>query len=417
MCRFPRVVKIKQRFDTPKLDDVEGRVEAEIAKVRDRIRPAARIAVAVGSRGIRNLQKIVATVVNKIKEAGGEPFIIPAMGSHGGATVEGQKEVLASYGITEDALGVPVVSNMATVQIGETARGIPVFFDRVAAEADGIVVINRVKPHTDFHGRVESGLLKMLAIGLGKQKGAEMIHSYGIAGLRELIPQAANVILKKMPVLFGLAILENAEDDTADIVALRAEEIEAQEPVLLERARLLMPRLPVQRLDVLVVEEMGKNISGVGLDPNITGRIGIRQQRDAEAPIISRVVVLDLTEESHGNALGMGLADVITRRFRNKVDLSTTYANVITSGFLERGFIPLVMPSDQEAIDLALRTCGRRVEPATARLMLIKNTLELGELYVSTALLPEVEQNPQVEILEGPVPLIFNEDGELIIRI
>lgn len=414
---FPKIVKIKQKFNAVKIDDVRKKTAQEVSRAGDRIKPGDRIAVAVGSRGIKNLQRIVSAVIGEIKKLGGDPFIVPAMGSHGNATPEGQKEVLALYGITEELLGVPVLATMETVCIGKIEDNIPVYIDKIAAGSDGIVLINRVKPHTDYHGPVESGIRKMIVIGLGKQKGAELVHFYGTDGLINLLPRMTGLALQKLPVLFGLAVLENSRDETAEIIALRSDEIEEREPALLSRAKDLMPRLPVNTLDVLVVTEMGKNISGVGMDPNITGRMGIRGQKEDDTTIISRIVALDLTPQSHGNALGMGLADVITQRFRDKVDLNTTYANVITSGFLERGFMPMVMPGDHEAIDLALKTCGRRVNPDNARLMIIKNTLELEEAYVSTAIFEEARSNQLVEVTGDPEYMLFDQQGSLITRL
>jgi len=416
MMLLPQIVKIRQNFKSAKISDVSAKTVQEVSRVGNTIKPGDRIAVAVGSRGIRNLQQIVMAVIKEIKRLGGSPFIVPAMGSHGNATPEGQKEVLASYGITEQLLGIPVIATMETVNIGNIEENIPVYIDKIAAGADGIVLINRIKPHTDYHGTVESGLRKMLVIGLGKQKGAELVHFYGTEGLIKLLPRMSSLALQKLPVLFGLSILENSRDETSDIIALKAGEIEEMEPVLLSRAKELMPRLPVNNLDVLVVMEMGKNISGVGIDPNITGRMGIRGQKEDDTAIISRIIALDLTPQSHGNALGMGLADIITQRFRDKVDLRTTYANVITSGFLERGFIPLVMPSDRDAIEVALKTCGRRVSAETARLMIIKNTLEIEEAYVSTAILEEAQRNPLIKEAGEPQNMLFNQQGSLMTR-
>lgn len=417
MMLIPQIVKIKQNFNAVKIDDVGMKTAQEVSRAGGGIKPGARIAVAVGSRGIKNLRQIVAAAIGEIKKLGGDPFIVPAMGSHGNATPEGQKEVLASYGITEKLLGVPVQATMETVCIGSIEENIPVYIDKIAAGAEGIVLINRVKPHTDFHGQVESGIRKMLVIGLGKQKGAELLHFYGTDGLKNLLPRMANLALRKLPVLFGLAILENSRDETAEIIALKAGEIEEKENVLLSRAKDLLPKLAVNNLDVLVVMEMGKNISGVGIDPNITGRMGIRGQKEDDRTVISRIVALDLTPQSHGNALGMGLADVITQRFRDKVDLGTTYANVITSGFIERGFIPMVMPSDREAVELALKTCGRRVNAETARLMVIKNSLELEEAYISTSILGESENNPLVEVAGSPEDMLFDRQGSLMARL
>lgn len=417
MADFPKVIRIKQNFCTPILENIQEKIYKEMTPFSPQVLPGQRIAIAVGSRGIRNILKIVATVVERIREWGGDPFIVPAMGSHGGATADGQKEVLASFGITEENLKVPIVSSMDTIEIGKTAEGVPVYFDRAAAAADGVVLINRIKPHTDFRAPVESGLLKMLAIGLGKQRGAELIHSYGSAGLQKLIPLMADVIGKKLPILFGLGVIENARDETADIIAMNYTQMKEKEPQLLIRARELMPKLPADYLDVLVVEKMGKNISGTGIDTNIIGRMGIRNQIDPELPQISRIVVLDLTEESHGNALGVGLADIIPQRLRNKIDLKKTYANVVTTSFLERGFIPLVMPTDEEAISVALKTPGRPVKPQDAKLMIIRSTLDLEELYISADLLPKVKDMPGIEVVGDLEELRFSNTGDLLTKL
>ncbi|MEL7565669.1 MAG: lactate racemase domain-containing protein [Dehalobacterium sp.] len=414
---FPKVVRVRQKFNTPLLENIPEKIYAEMAPFSARVLPGQKIAVAVGSRGIRNLFLIVSTVVGILKEWGAEPYIVPAMGSHGGATAEGQKEVLASFGVTETNLDVPVISHMDTIEIGQTAQGVPVYFDREAAAADGIILINRIKPHTDFRAPVESGLLKMLAVGLGKQKGAELIHSYGTLGLQTLIPIMAEVINQTLPIICGLGILENARDETADIIALESGQMGEKEPALLIRARELMPKLLADSLDVLVVERMGKNISGTGIDTNIIGRMGIRNQPDPAKPNISRIVVLDLTEESHGNALGVGLADVVSQRLREKIDIEKTYANVVTTSLLDRGFIPLVLPTDREAISVALKTVGRPVDPKDARLMLIRSTLDLEELYLSANLLEEIKDMPEIEIIGVPETLVFSDEGELLTKL
>lgn len=414
---FPKVIKVRQKFASPLLENIQDKINSEMAPFSDQVLHGQRIAVAVGSRGIRNLLVIVSAVVTKLKEWGAEPFIVPAMGSHGGATSDGQKEVLASFGITEENLEVPIISNMDVLEIGHIREGIPVYIDRETIAADGIILINRIKPHTDFRAPVESGLMKMLVVGLGKQRGAELIHSHGVLGLQTLIPLMADVAINKLPILFGLGILENARDETADIIALDSNQMREKEPSLLIRASELMPKLPIDFLDVLVVEKMGKNISGTGIDTNIIGRMGIRNQADLQTPKISRVVVLDLTEESHGNALGVGLADIIPRRLQEKIDINKTYANVVTTSLLERGFIPLVMPTDRETISIALKTVGRPVNPQDARFMIIRSTLDLEEIYISTNMVLEIKDMPGIEIIGEPESLSFSEEGELMIKL
>lgn len=414
---FPRVARVRVKMPSAPLTDVAGEVRKQIHRLLDGAVAGSHVAVAVGSRGINNLLTIVAAAVEELKGRGLHPFIVPAMGSHGGATAAGQAEVLASYGITEAALGVPVRSSMEVRLLGHTPEGLPVYCDANAAGADAVLLINRVKPHTDFHGEHESGLVKMLAIGLGKRDGAELLHSYGAGGLRDMMPRVAREMLRHLPVLGGLAIVEDAYDRTARVEGLKPAEFETVEKELLAQARELMPALPFSRLDVLVVQEMGKNLSGTGMDTNMIGRIRIGGQEDPPAPAISRIVALDLTPDSHGNGLGVGLADVITRRLYDRIDLATTYANVITTGFLERGFIPITVPTDREAVTVALKTCGRRVKSEEARLAVIKNTLDIGEILVSAGLGEEVAQSPNLEFLGPWEPLLFDGSGALQTRL
>ncbi len=400
-------------FYAPRLGDVEE-------KTRDAVRssvPATvsrgRVAVAVGSRGIRDIARICRTAISTLQELGFSPFIVPAMGSHGGATAEGQKGTLASLGITEEAMGCPVVSSQDVVLLGETAEGLPVYCDRAAAEASWIVVINRIKPHTSFSGPIESGLTKMLAVGLGKQEGARVIHQYGPEGLATHIPAVAKRIMEKIPVLMGIGIIENAFDETAAVVGVRGDQIIEEEPGLLLRARSLLPRLPFEWCDVLVVEEMGKDISGVGMDPAITGRMGIQGMNDPGRPRVSRLVVLGLTEGSRGNAHGVGAADFITERLKNTIDLAATYRNSLTAGFPEKAKIPLTAKDDREAILLALGTCGRPVSHDTAKVVILKNTLSVRYVLATRPLWEEVKELDWVRRVSDWSHLRFTQSGEL----
>jgi hypothetical protein len=370
-----------------------------------------KIGILVGSRGIRNLALIVTETVKYFQNKGARVYLIPAMGSHGGATSQGQRQLVEQYGITEATTGAQFLSSME-VECLEEIDGFPVYATRDALAMDGLVAINRIKPHTDYHARHESGLVKMLAIGLGKQKGAETIHRYGLRGLTELIPLAAKVIWEKLPVLGGIAIVENKLDETALVEVVPREAFFDRDAELLSCARQMMPRLPVADLDVLVVREMGKNISGVGIDPNVTGRFRIAEYGE-KTGLARRIVVLDLTDASGGNALGMGIADVITEKFYQKIDLKKTYINTITSTFLERAFVPIVAPGDQEAIKIAIETCGRYVDPGQVRMVVIKNTLELKEFYISEALRPELPEG--YNIVEGPLADVFDADGNLLL--
>lgn len=410
---FPKMARIKLGFEVPEIANVSARLWEELASTPIPVEEGSKIGIAVGSRGIYKLQEMVRTLVHYLQGKGAKPVIIPAMGSHGGATAEGQKEILAGYGISEKELAIPIEASMDTICLGYIKGDIPVFFSKIAARLDGVVLLNRIKPHTDFRAPYESGLMKQMAIGLGGHRGAQNIHSYGISNLKELIPASAELILQKVPILAGIAILENARDRTAEIQVLQARDIPRREPELLQKARDLMPYLPFTAIDVLVVEEMGKSISGVGIDPNITGRTLIRLGEDWGNKKISRIVCLDLTSESHGNAQGVGLADVITRRLYNKIDFSKMYVNVAANNRLELAFIPVVQEHDQAAMDLALKCCERKITPANARMVQIKNTLELEEMFVSLPLLEEIDARiPWDKVAD--FSYAFSDKGELL---
>ncbi len=404
------LAKVRQHFPRPRLDDIEVAVVEQMAAMRERIRPGESIAITVGSRGIANLATIVHTVVEQLKGWGATPFIIPAMGSHGGGTAEGQLEVLASYGVTPDAMGCPIRSSMETVDLTPSEPRNRVYMDRFAYEADGVILLNRVKLHTDFHGPHESGLVKMSVIGLGKHRQALEIHSWGVYGLRHLIPWTSRRILATGKIRFGIALVENAYDETMLIKALGAEAILDEEPALLDVARAHMPKLPVDDIDVLMIDRMGKDISGAGLDPNIIGRNMIRGEPEPERPRVKAITVHDLTEASHGNAVGMGLADVISRRLFDKIDLQATNENTVTSSFLLRGKIPVVAPDDATAYAYALRSCGR-IEDGEPRVMRIRDTLMLSELYVSPSVLCEIRDRVDIEILDTLSPAFGAEGG------
>ena len=352
-----------------------------------------RIAIGIGSRGVAGIEQIARVLVNQVRKSGGDPFIVPAMGSHGGATPEGQRAILHSLGVTEASAGCPIRATMETIRIGQTARNLPVYVDRNVVEADGLIIANRVKPHTDFHGPTESGLLKMLAIGLGKERGAALLHSYGVLGLREYVPEVAAVILDKIHLLAGFATIEDGCHQPALLKAFGAPELPAGERELLVRAYQFMPRLPAEDIDVLIVDRMGKDISGAGMDTNMIGRLRIPGEAEPVSPRIKAIVVLDLTEASHGNAIGIGLADFTTQHLVNQIDFKITSVNVFTSGFLERGRLPLVLENDTKAIESALAHVFRThpQDIATARVMRIENTLSLEKLWVSPALLDEVK--------------------------
>jgi hypothetical protein len=326
------------------------------------------------------------------------------MGSHGGATAEGQSGLLEEYGITEKTIGVPVRSTMEVVYLDQGASGCPVYMDKLAYESDGIILINRIKPHTDFHAKYESGLVKMAVIGLGKEKQASAVHGFGVFGLTTLIPELAKIIFSTGKILGGIALVEDAHDETMLVKALKTGEILEEEPGLLETARQNMPSLPVNDLEVLIIDQIGKDISGVGIDPNIIGRIRIMGQAEPLVPSIKSIVLLELTPNSLGNAIGIGLSDVITKRLFDRIDYHSTYKNAITSGFLERAKVPVVAQNDREAYEIALRSCGF-IEKGKERIIRITNTLHLDEFYVSKAILDDIKESPGLEILKKDVAM------------
>jgi Lactate racemase N-terminal domain len=406
-----RLTKIRQRFERNGLHDPLVAVREQLARLDELILPRARIAIAVGSRGIDNLSSIVKEVVAYVRGRGALPFIVPAMGSHGGATAEGQTEVLNAYGISEQAVHAPVHATMEVVELEKGDLPINVFMDRHAYESDGVILVNRIKPHTDFHGRYESGLMKMALIGLGKREGAFAIHQFGVYGLREFIGPGARRVLAEGKILGGVGLVEDAYHRTMVVKVLKPNEMADGEPQLLELARRNMPRLPVKAIDVLVIDRMGKDINGVGMDPNVTGRIGVNGEHDPTAPSIGAMIVCDLTDRTQGNAIGVGLADVITRRLYDKIEHDATYANVITSSFLERGKIPIAVESDRKAFEVARRSCGQTAN-GVERIVRIVDTLHLEDVYVSPAVLDELRDTPSIEIVERDVEM-FTEAGSL----
>mgnify|MGYP004653679559 FL=1 len=414
---LPKMFRVTQTFPRERIENVAEETRRQLlnARVTEKIRPGMTVAVTGSSRGIANMNVILREVVAFLKEAGAKPFIIPAMGSHGGATAEGQAQVLRSYGITEEFCGCPIYSSMETVHLGNVTdddQTLPVYIDRFAWEADGIVVVNRIKPHSAFRGPCESGLTKMLCIGLGKQKGADSLHRDGFGTFATRIPLFGNYVRTHTNVLFGVGTIENAYDETNRIVVLHSEEIPEQEPALLEYAKSLMPRILVPQTDVLIVREIGKNFSGSGMDPNITGTWstpygggGIRKQRTC---------VLDLTDVSHGNGMGIGQADTTTVRFFNKMDFTATYPNALTSTVFLPVKLAMVLRDDRMAIQAAVKTCNG-VSPQNAKIVLIRNTLHMGELYLSEAFLPLAQETEGMEIVGQCQPLPFDEEGNLLI--
>ena len=410
---LPRMATVMQHFPGVTRLDVAAAVRAELARpeIAATLRPGMRVAIPAGSRGVANVVPILRELVAAVRALGAEPFLFPAMGSHGGATAEGQRALLKGYGITEAAVGAPICSSMETRVIGQAPGGLAVHLDRLAAEADGIVVVGRVKPHTAFHGQYESGLMKMMAIGMGKQKGAETLHAVGFGRFREIIPACGREILARAPILFGLAIVENALHDTARIEAVPRDQIERREPELLEEARRAMPRIPFEELDVLVVDTIGKNFSGDGADPNVTGTYCTPYARGG--PRLQRYVVLDLSEETHGNGLGIGMADITTARVFAKTDFDAMYLNALTNRVLNNIRMPMVMASDRMALKAAVWSC-LGVEPSRARVVRITDTSHLDRFQVSEALVPLVLADRSLKLVEVPAELAFDGDGNLI---
>ena len=411
---IPRMVKVRQVFPRPRIEpeQIPETIHNLLAeeKFASRIQPGMRVCITAGSRGIANIVSITKALADFCKERGASPFVVPAMGSHGGATAEGQREVLAALGVTEQAVGCPILSSMETVEIGVTEEGHHVRIDRFAASADAIIVSCRIKAHTGFRGPYESGIMKMMAIGLGKQEGAEMCHEAGIKHMARLVPMFGRTIRDHAPVVFALATIENAFDETAKIVALTAEEFDEWEPVYLKEAFRNMPKLLFGSCDVLIVDKIGKNISGDGMDPNVTGTFatpyasgGIKAQR---------VCVLGLTEESHHSGVGMGMADASTKRLLSQVDLEMSYPNAITSTVLEPVKIPPILDNDREAIQICIRTANE-IDKNNPRVIRIANTLELEHILISEAMLEEARTHSDIIIESDPFEMEFNEEGNL----
>ena len=405
----PAAALVEQRVDSPPaLQDIRAAVGEALRSVE---LPTGKVAVGVGSRGVGRISDVVAALVGFLKEAGAEPFVVPAMGSHGASTAEGQADVLRHLGVSEERVGCPVRATMEAQKIGETPGGVSVYMDQNAFEADAVVVVNRIKPHTAFRGTVESGPTKMLAIGLGKQKGAYSIHAAGWGRIHETIPEAARVAVQSGKVAFGLAVLENADEEPYRVAAVPAEKLEESEAPLLEEAKRKLMRLPFDDIDVLVIDQIGKNISGDGADPNVTGRYPTPFA--SGGPNVERMVFLDLTPETGGNANGLGAADVVAERLVSKMNPPATYLNALTSTTPYPVKIPMTMPTDRMAIAAALAmTAG--VSPQNARLVRIENTLKLRQIWVSEALLEEARDDERLSMVEDLSPMNFDEEGSLL---
>jgi hypothetical protein len=413
--KLPKMYRIRQRFDETKVENLEETVKAAMGKLSlAAIKPGQRVAITGGSRGIANIADILKAVIDFVKSFDAQPFIFPAMGSHGGATAEGQVAVLEQLGVTESYLMAPILSSMEVQEIARTEDGVPVFVDKNALAADHIVVVNRIKSHTKFKAPLESGLMKMMAIGMGKLKGAEFYHKAAVQyTFPKIITDAARLVIRKAPVLCAVGIVENAYGRTALISALGPEAIERQEKELLLLSKKMMAKLPFTDIDLLIVDEMGKDISGVGIDPNVTGR-----NRDLlgvfDHPVqVKRLFVRDLTAKSKGNAVGIGLTDITTRRLVDKIDYAATYKNCITGISLEKAAVPMHFDSDREAIEVGLGSIGL-IPPDKSKIVRIINTNRLEMVEVSEAFAAELEERSDLEIMRQPQPMAFNSEDNLL---
>jgi hypothetical protein len=413
---LPRMIPVRVKRECPEIDDLTLAVRQTLERVHapGRLRRGERIAVTAGSRGIWKIDVILKAVIDALKDAGAKPFIVPAMGSHAGATAEGQKAFLAGYGVTEQSMGCPILSSMETVPLGESPLGVKGWCDRHAYEADGIVVVNRVKPHTGFSWTLGSGLLKMLAIGLGKHKGAEHVHQRGVdVGYGEAIRDGGLLALAKLDIRFGVAIVENAKGRTARIEAALPVDFEKTDERLLAEARQLMGRLPGDFLHLLIVDFMGKNISGTGMDPNVIGR-GMQQEKvRLDVPRILRLFVRDLTPETHGNAIGIGFADFCTDRLVARIDTHATWTNVLASVAPWEAHVPIHYPSDRQCIETALATAGT-TPPERMNIMRIRDTEHIDTLQVSETLFAELKARDDVEAIGAAQEMTFDADGNLM---
>lgn len=418
MLELPQMHRVTQSFPRPKVADIQTTTTHELTKLgmAERISPGKKIGITVGSRGIQNITAILKTTVNFVRQLGGEPYLLAAMGSHGGGTAAGQHEVLEGLGITETAVGAPIITCADCEVIGHTTTGLPAFAVKSTREMDGIIVINRVKTHTSFKGMVESGLVKKMVVGLGGPKGAQQFHGFGPAELARLLVEIGTVLLSKLPIWGGLALVENAYEETATIQAIAADEFIERESEALQYSKSLMPSLPVADIDLLIIEEMGKNFSGTGIDTNIIGRARIEGVPEPAHPSIKRIAVLDLSEESHGNATGLGMADFVTQKLVDKMDRQTTYLNCLTSTFVVRAAIPMYFSSEEKLMEAALYSLSS-IPPDKLRIVIIPNTLFLEECYVSEALIPELQSVSGITVVPRRETMSFSPTGQINLRI
>jgi len=417
--KFPLIVRVRQEIDEQAVQDIEGVVRQELERsgIRSRIKPGQRIALTLGSRGISNIGRVLKATAGTLEAWGARPFIVLGMGSHGGGTVEGQLKIAEKYGVTESSMGIPIRATMDVVPLGATPAGVPVYIDRLAYESDGVIVIHRVKPHRQIMGPHQSGLLKMLTIGLGKLKGAATVHSMGWENFEQNLVQVAERVLKKAPIMLGLALVENGLGQTAHIEAVQPSDFVERDAALLQKALLMLPRIPFPKIDVLIVKEMGKNLLP---DTVIIGRFILKHFTGVIPPDPTRTVILDLHDDSLGNALGMGSFHYTTERFFKKVDFRNTVINAVAGNVPEAALLPLPLPNDRGTIEAALQNSGfpdvegvRDIQ--TARLVLIKNTIEMGAFYISQCLVPEIRDVAKYQVVGAPFEIPFNKEGNLIL--
>ena len=410
--KLPQIMKVKQVFDDTKLDNVEDNLNQKLIQknIKSKIKPGMKIAITGGSRGISNYKELMKTVVSFVKDCGAIPFIVPAMGSHGGGTAEGQKNMLKKLGITKESVGCEIISSMDVVEVGRTSKNLPVYIDKNAANADGIILLNRVKLHTSFRGKYESGLIKMMAIGLAKRKGADMTHSLRYENMAENLVDVGMVGLNNLNIICGVATIENGYNEVADVFVLQKDEILEEEPKILERSKHLMPRIYLDDIDVLIVNEIGKNISGTGVDTNIVGRF--HTNAASGGPNTIKLGFLDISEKSGGNGNGMGLADFVSKKFYDKVDFEATYINAITSTEPNSVKLPLVLDDDKYVFKGCVKLCGvRNLEDL--KLVIINNTKELDEVYMSKAAFENVVDKSKVKKISDLFDIPFDKYNNL----
>jgi hypothetical protein len=413
--QLPRMLRLKQDFKCSSISDIPDAIDSAFEEVEDlpQFPQGEEIAIAVGSRGIRNIPLIIRETVRRLKQVGGKPFVVPAMGSHGGATAEGQRRILENLGITSQTVGAPIRSSMEVITLGRTADGILIYVDRLACEAAGIVLVNRIKPHTDFVGEIESGTMKLAVIGLGKQKGADYYHRIILEkGYIPVIRAVAKEIFNKLNILFAIQVVENQNDETSIIKCTSSHKIEEVETSLLIEAKKMFPSLPFDQIDLLIIDEMGKEISGTGIDPNVTGRNVALSSQAPVRPLVSRIFVRDLTQASEGSAVGVGNADFVSKKLVEKIDPQTTAVNCITGCAPEHGRIPLTFDNDKQAIQAAF-ACIRPVALNEMRIVYIRNTLSLGEMLASEALEDVIFQRDDIAVVDPNVPLTFDHEDNL----